>query len=94
MSEDGSIVIGSYAVVVPEGRLRGRSFLWTQATGIVSILGIAEELGIGDDNWRSITPYSITSDGLRILLTGSEPRSLGRPTQGRTVVLELTPKSE
>lgn len=86
---DGSLVSGSYDADGTDSR----GWIWTQRTGIVSVRTLAEELGIGHDDWRTMSAGNISPDGRRVLLSGWAPLPPpGVPSQRRAVVLELEPK--
>ncbi len=73
-----------------------RAFIWTEATGIVSMRSLVDTLGIGDDDWNEVNNARVSSDGYYILLGGTH--ALGspfrsQPEHSRAVVLQLMPKS-
>ena len=98
---DGSLAVGTYrasgAIVNSNGAFSAyRAFIWTQATGIVSVRSLIDDLGIGDDNWNDVSAVSVSPDGLKILLSGTthgppQPHQIQVPS-GRAAVLRLTPK--
>jgi hypothetical protein len=94
---DGSIAVGVYDSNPPVAGYPAatvtRAFIWTQATGIVSVRSLTSELGIGDDDWDQIVAESISPDGLKILLGGTRRLDLHPLGQTRAVVLHLTPKA-
>jgi hypothetical protein len=94
---DGSLVAGLYDAYPPSvnypAATVSRAFIWTQATGIVSVRSLTSEIGIGDDDWDQILAESISPDGLKILLGGTRRLDLHPNGQPRAVVLELMPKA-
>lgn len=91
---DGSLVVGGYLAYqyldYPDVAYASRAFIWTEATGIVSVRSLVNELGIGDDDWHEIDAVRVSPDGRRILLGGYRDLDL---SQARAVVLQLVPKS-
>jgi uncharacterized membrane protein len=96
-TSDGSLVIGSYGVAPPTttypAATVSRVFIWTQATGIVSVRSLASELGIGNDDWDIFNFVRLSPDGTKILLSGLKRLDLHPNGESRTVVLRLTPKA-
>ncbi len=96
LTPDGSLIIGNYAMIEPgtTNQLSSRAFIWTQATGLVTVRQIMEELGIGDDDWDDMLANSVTSSGDMILLGGNYlyPSLGGDGRNDRAVVLGLQPK--
>ncbi|MGH8041208.1 MAG: hypothetical protein ACREPN_04090 [Rudaea sp.] len=94
---NGSIVVGVYDADPPTSNYPAatvsRAFIWTEATGIVSVRSLTSELGIGDDDWDEILAESISPDGLKILLGGTRRLDIYPLGQPRAVVLELVPKA-
>jgi len=91
---DGSIAIGVYQAYAPDNYPAltvTRAFIWTEATGIVSVRSLVSELGIGDDDWDEITRESISPDGLKILMGGGRRLDKHPLSQTRVVVLRLVP---
>ena len=73
VNADGSIIIGTYYVAAADGALSYRGFLWTEATGLVSIQELMARHGIDfAANWRRVVPTAITSTGDMILVAGSD----------------------
>lgn len=73
VSQDGSFVVGGYAVLNPwDGWVGSRGFIWTQRTGQVLVSELLAETDLGDDNWQRIDAKSVVEgdDGIRILLAG------------------------
>ncbi|MEO8803541.1 MAG: hypothetical protein ABI304_05675 [Rudaea sp.] len=101
-SADGSLAVGTYrasgAIVNSNGTFAAyRAFIWTQATGIVSVSSLIDDLGIGDNDWIDASALSVSPDGLKILLSGTkhgpqQPHQIQVPS-GRAAVLQLTPKT-
>ena len=96
---DGSLAVGWYDVfrdiAHPEAGTGSRAFIWTQATGIVSVRSLVDAIGIGDDDWSEVTNARISSDGRYILLGGIhavDPFGVALE-HSRAVVLQLVPKS-
>lgn len=85
---DGSLAVGGYAQVREFEPSRAVGFIWTQRTGLVSILSLVDKLGIGDDQWRTMRAISVSSDGSKILLVGWFPDD-GGLSQNRAVILTL-----
>jgi hypothetical protein len=88
---DGSLAVGTYSAywyaADPNSETTVRAFIWTEATGIVSVRSLINDLGIGEDDWDDITSVRISPDGAKILLGGY--RDLDH---FRAAVLQLTPK--
>lgn len=95
-TSDGSLVIGSYGVAPPTitypATIVTRAFIWTQATGIVSVRSLASELGIGSDDWDVFNAIRLSPDGTKILLSGLKRLDLHPNGDSRAVVLHLRPK--
>lgn len=97
-TSDGSLAVGNY-VTYPYADNPGdpnqatRAFIWTQATGIVSVRSLVNELGTGDDDWDEMRAADVSLDGSSILLSGIHHRQQGQPEHNRAVVLQLVPKS-
>ncbi len=93
---DGSLVVGEYDAYAnvshPEFGGASRAFIWTQATGMVSVRSLVTELGIGDDDWKEIDTVRLSPDGLKILIGGLHVPPEGQVDHTRAVVLQLTPK--
>ncbi len=72
VSADGVVVIGTYSHLNEEdGSISQRGFLWTESTGMVSILQLMAEHGISQgSDWRTIVPVAITPTGNMILIGG------------------------
>lgn len=70
VSEDGGMVTGRF-IAQQEGGLKPRPFLWTQATGTVSLLEILDASGLGDDDWAEVDHIAISPNGQYLLLTGA-----------------------
>jgi hypothetical protein len=97
-TSDGSLAVGSYRNInSPNATPYYLAFLWTQATGIVSVRSLVDDLGIGDNNWFQVSATSVSSDGRMILLSGAfalpPPNGQTRVPASRAVVLRLTPKT-
>jgi len=96
LTVDGSMIIGNYATIEPgtTNQLSSRAFIWTQATGLVTVRQIVEELGIGDDDWDDMMANSMTSSGDMILLSGDYlyPSADSDGRHDRAVILGLQPK--
>jgi hypothetical protein len=93
---DGSIAIGVYQAYAPDNYPAltvTRAFIWTEATGIVSVRSLVSELGIGDDDWDEILRVRIAPDGTKILLAGLKRLDKHPLGDNRAVVLRLTPKA-
>ncbi len=90
ISADGTIVVGSYLVLNSGNELGTRGFIWTQNTGMISILDLFQELGLGDDNWHSMAAKAISSDGTKILIGGTYRPPHFAPTEYRVMVLTLS----
>lgn len=89
ISADGSIVIGRYNVPFQSNQIALRPFLWTQRTGMVSLVPILMELGVFDSRYKEIGAVSISPDGGLILVRLGLPTSEDLPTN-RVFVLELS----
>ncbi len=94
---DGSLAVGLYTtypyVDYPDiGALTNRPFIWTQATGVVSLRSLADELKIGDDDWGLLNALRVSADGRKILVSGTHTKDLYQELHSRAVVLQLTPK--
>lgn len=88
-SSDGSIVAGLYlANMYPQNpdseSYVERPFLWTQATGLVSL----RSLGLASEDWEIIYTVRLSPDGRLLLIAG-----LRKTGQFRATVLHLTPKT-
>ncbi|HET8940492.1 MAG TPA: hypothetical protein VFN13_00695, partial [Rudaea sp.] len=94
---DGSMAVGAYQAYPPStsypAAAVSRAFIWTQATGILSVRSLIDELDIGDDDWDVINAVRITSDGQKILLGGLHRLDRYPLGYARAVVLKLAPKS-
>jgi hypothetical protein len=92
---DGSLAVGAYRT--SDAMPAYAAFVWTQATGIVSVRTLISNLGIGDDNWTQASAVSVSSDGRKILLSGTfsppPPDGQVHVPASRAVVLHLTPKA-
>jgi len=88
---DGSLVVGVYRANVSVADVDSggalHAFVWTQATGMVSVRSLMAELGIGDDEWRDITAVRVSHDGHRLLVGGYLDTE-----RFRAAVIELAPK--
>ena len=95
---DGSLAVGRYEayqyVGHPDSGAGSRAFVWTEATGIVSVRSLVGTLDIGDDDWNEISNVRISSDGRSILLGGSHATDPGgfQVEHSRAVVIQLVPK--
>jgi len=95
---DGSLAVGGYIayqnVDHPVFGTGSRAFIWTQATGIVSVRSLVD-LGIGDDDWNEVNNARVSSDGRYILLGGTHALDPfgSQPEHSRAVVLRLMAKS-
>jgi len=95
---DGSLAVGVYTayqfVGYPNSGTGSRAFIWTEATGIVSVRSLVEALGIGDDDWNDLYNVRVSPDGRSILLSGNHAVDPGAFQIGhsRAVVLQLVPK--
>lgn len=97
VTPDGSLAVGSYDAYAnpdqPDNRkLTTRPFIWTQATGIVSMRTLVDELKIGDDDWGYFNVIDVSADGHKILISGEHPLHPYSVVHSRAVVLHLTPK--
>jgi hypothetical protein len=95
-ASDGSLAAGVYATNIGDaGSIRDRGFIWTEATGMVSVRALASELGIGDDDWEHVEKVSVSPNGRNILLSGIHARDpiVEGPDQSRAVVLQLIQKA-
>ena len=94
---DGSLAVGNYSSYAnadqPDSGTTTRAFIWTQATGIVSVRSLVTELGIGDDDWNEVDAMRLSPDGLKILIGGVHIPQEGQIDHTRAVVLQLAPKS-
>ena len=96
---DGSLAIGTYGTYQyindPLSAAVARVYLWTEATGIVSLRSVVAELGIGDDDWGDIYTTRFSADGRKILISGIHARDplVNGLDHSRVVVLQLVPKS-
>jgi len=95
-TSDGSLAVGAYQTSPPSlgypAATVSRAFIWTEATGTVSVRSLVSELGIGDDDWDEITAVRVSSDGHKILLGGLHRLDLYPVGYSRAVVLDLVPK--
>ncbi|MEO8803542.1 MAG: hypothetical protein ABI304_05680 [Rudaea sp.] len=94
---DGSLVVGTYTaykyIDYPDSGTSSRMFIWTQATGIVSVRSLVDELGIGDDDWDEIDAVRVSPDGSKILIGGVHIRQQFHVDHFRAIVLNLMPKA-
>lgn len=92
---DGSLAVGAYRS--SDATPTYVAFVWTQATGIVSVRSLVSDLGIGDNNWAQASAVGVSSDGRKILLIGTflppPPDGQVHVPASRAVVLHLTPKA-
>ncbi len=73
VTADGSAIVGTYYVAAEDGALSYRGFLWTAATGLVSIQELMATHGIDHAaNWRRIVPTAISPSGDAILIAGAD----------------------
>ena len=88
---DGSLVVGTYTT---NGfpNVANSMFIWTQATGIVSLQSLVTEFGIGDNDWHIFDSMRLSADGKKILLGGAHQSYSNQAQQNRAVVLSLTPR--
>ncbi|TVQ28142.1 MAG: hypothetical protein EA370_16975 [Wenzhouxiangella sp.] len=91
-TDDGNLIVGSYAFVDPRFVQRQRAFIWTQNTGIVSVSSLIDQLGVGDLEWKNMWAMGLSSNGDKILLSGEHSDSHSSDIQRRIVVLSLTEK--
>jgi hypothetical protein len=89
---DGSLVVGTYTTNEFPNVANGM-FIWTQATGIVSLHSLVTEVGIGDDDWHIFDSMRLSADGKKILLGGAHQSYSNQTQQNRIVVLSLAPKA-
>jgi hypothetical protein len=95
---NGSLVVGSYDALQdigdPGSDVGSRAFIWTEATGIVSVRSLVNDLGIGDDDWGEVDAAHVSPDGDKIVLSGFHARdsAVYDPYHFRVVVLQLAPK--
>ena len=88
VSSDGSMVAGLYSQNMypqnPDSESSvQRPFLWTRATGVVSL----RSLGIDDRDWQFIDTVRLSPDGRRLLIAG-----VNQSSNPRAAVVHLTPK--
>ncbi|MGH9465211.1 MAG: hypothetical protein ACRD0X_06155 [Thermoanaerobaculia bacterium] len=87
LSADGRSVVGALqASVISNGDPPSREFLWTADDGLVALDGLMTASGYPDAG--IFTAASISSDGRRILATGTLPRT---DHDTSSVVIELDP---
>jgi len=92
-TSDGTLALGLYVVGAQQPPAPYMEFwapyLWTQATGMISVWALASELGIGDMDWSTVDLVRLSADGMQLLIYGKRKT---QPDQARAVVLHLTPK--
>jgi hypothetical protein len=97
-TSDGTLAVGAYQTYPPAAGYPAatvtRAFIWTEATGTVSVRSLVTELGIGDDDWDEMTAVRVSPDGRKILLAGLHRLDLYPVAYSRAVVLDLVPKWE
>lgn len=89
---DGSLIVGRYVIDHGNETLGSRPFLWTPATGIVSLRNVLAEAGLGDDNWDEMHAVSVSSSGDKVLIAGDYLNPPGGSYRTRAFVLHLTPR--
>jgi hypothetical protein len=96
VSSDGSIAVGTYGTYLnpddQSSRPTGRTFIWTEKTGIVSVRSVVADLGIGDDDWGTMQGLSVSPDGRRVLLSGYHVEHPFQLRRWRAVILRLDPE--
>lgn len=95
MSADGSLIFGTYLFSDSgSGRLISEGWLWSEDMGTVPLRDILE--GDGEfqftDRWTR-GPVAVSSDGARILFSGTQWAPVGSLHQYRAGVLRLIPKA-
>jgi len=70
VSADGSLIVGNYLAELAGGQWAGRSFIWTEATGMTAIGQILPEHELDDDQWAEQNALRVSSRGDLILLIG------------------------
>lgn len=88
ITADGSLIVGGYSHDPGDGMPIGRGFLWTQATGAVSITSLLTEHGLLDD-WSGHGAYGVSGAGDAILLLGARRSDI---FAARAAVLRLIPR--
>jgi len=94
ITRDGGLFVGRYLTVDANNVLQSAGLLWTQATGLISVADLLDELGHYDNNWEFMVAVAVSPDGRHILLNGAYEnpphRTVGRFSRG--VILTLTEK--
>lgn len=94
VTNDGSLFVGRYLAVDDQNILYSQALIWTQATGLVSVAELLDELGYYDGNWEEMSAVAVSPDGRHVLLGGAydDPPhpTLGKYSRG--VVLTLNPR--
>jgi len=91
ITADGSLVVGRYVIEKDNDQLENGAFIWTQATGLVSVLELIEEAGLSEYGWGDMNAFGVTSLGDKILLASKwDSQSLQR----RVAILGLTEKED
>lgn len=96
VTNDGSLFVGRYLGVDDQDIIYSKGLIWTQATGLVSVTALLDELGYYDDNWEEMSAVAVSPDGRYVLLGGAydDPPhpTLGRYSRG--AILTLTARHE
>ncbi len=96
-TSDGSLFVGRYLTIVKgvftEQRVE-RPVIWTQSTGVSSLVDLLDGVEGWDSNWKDVQAVAVSNDGRKVLLNGDyhippEP-ALGK--YSRAIVVELVPK--
>lgn len=91
-SSDGSLIVGEYTEMVAEGFYASPAFIWTQATGLVSMGEVLEELALDEGPWNWMRAASVSSSGDKILLVGeSRIPGAGAGDRRRAAILTMMP---
>lgn len=94
ITADGSLIVGRYVIDHGNQTLGSRPFVWTPATGIVSLRNVLADAGLGDENWDEMRAVSVSSTGDKILIEGDYLNPSSGNYQPRAVVLHLTPRNQ
>jgi hypothetical protein len=85
---DGTLAVGAFAVPRFDGGLGSHAFVWTQATGIVSVPELLDNIG-RPLNWHVMDAVSVSSDGTKILLEGYILPPFPAPSERHSAVLSI-----
>ena len=91
ITADGGLVVGRYVIEKENEPLEDGAFIWTQATGLVSVLELLKEAGLSEYGWDDMNAFGVTALGDKILLASKwdSPSS-----QRRVAILGMIEKEE